>query len=138
MSAPSYNDSDPDFELAERVRANQQRLTAALQPQYEQLYLLVRPSRKQSPAERNLLHDVARGDIAHDVFEIARRGLEAQRGQIMVGMAGRQVVHYRLQSMPYTVQISRELTVSSGCLASALLTLLSKPRKHRGARGCRS
>jgi choline dehydrogenase len=35
MSAPSYNDSDPDFELAERVRANQQRLTAALQPQYD-------------------------------------------------------------------------------------------------------
>src|SRR6202048_1202905 len=34
MSAPSYNDSDPDFELAERVRANQQRLTAALQPIY--------------------------------------------------------------------------------------------------------
>jgi hypothetical protein len=23
MGAPSYNDSDPDFELAERVRANQ-------------------------------------------------------------------------------------------------------------------
>jgi choline dehydrogenase len=35
MGAPSYNDSDPDFELAERVRANQQRLTAALQPQYD-------------------------------------------------------------------------------------------------------
>src|ERR1700682_1010633 len=35
MSAPSYIDSDPDFELAERVRANQQRLTAALQPQYD-------------------------------------------------------------------------------------------------------
>jgi choline dehydrogenase len=35
MSAPGYNDSDPDFELAERVRANQQRLTAALQPQYD-------------------------------------------------------------------------------------------------------
>ena len=35
MGAPSYNDSDPDFELAERVRTNQQRLTAALQPQYD-------------------------------------------------------------------------------------------------------
>src|ERR1700731_3539206 len=35
MGAPSYNDSDPDFELAERVRANQQRLTAAFQPQYD-------------------------------------------------------------------------------------------------------
>jgi choline dehydrogenase-like flavoprotein len=35
MGAPSYNDSDPYFELAGRVRANQQRLTAALQPQYD-------------------------------------------------------------------------------------------------------
>jgi choline dehydrogenase len=35
MGAPNYNDSHPDFELAERVRANQQRLTAALQPQYD-------------------------------------------------------------------------------------------------------
>ena len=30
-----YNDSDADFELAERVRANQQRLTAALAPKYD-------------------------------------------------------------------------------------------------------
>jgi choline dehydrogenase len=39
MGAPSYNDSDPDFELAERVRANQQRLTAAaLQPHYDFIF----------------------------------------------------------------------------------------------------
>jgi choline dehydrogenase len=35
MGAPIYNDSDSDFELAERVRTNQQRLTAAFQPQYD-------------------------------------------------------------------------------------------------------
>ncbi|BBX61777.1 choline dehydrogenase [Mycobacterium saskatchewanense] len=35
MKTPAYNDSKEDFELAERVRANQQRLTAALQSRYD-------------------------------------------------------------------------------------------------------
>jgi hypothetical protein len=35
MGAPVYSDTDSDFELAERVRTNQQRLTAAFQPQYD-------------------------------------------------------------------------------------------------------
>jgi choline dehydrogenase len=35
MNTSAYNDSDADFELAERVRVNQQRLTAALPPQYD-------------------------------------------------------------------------------------------------------
>lgn len=35
MDTPRYSDSDADFELAERVRANQQRLTATLKPRYD-------------------------------------------------------------------------------------------------------